>query len=146
MRSSSSLVRSLVKGGGLVLLWLLVPSIALAAQAGVSRGRVCDPQAGLTLHKLVRVTKSLSGPVAHPYSRGPAGLIDEGLRLQHAPHTSIDDDDAVIQNDAPAAFVDADTSVAFALEPIGVLARACVRQPKAHDFSPRSPRGPPVAG
>ncbi len=147
MRSSSSLARVLVKGGGLALLcWLLVPSVVVAASAaGRDTARVCNPWTLLTLHKLARVARSISGPVAHPFTRAPLDLSDGGVRLDHSVPPIPSDDDAAIQNDAPAACVDADANIAFVLAPIGLLARVCVHQPKARDFSPRSPRGPPVA-
>jgi hypothetical protein len=133
-----------MKGGGLALLWLFVPSLVMAAPAASRGARVCHPQTVLTLHKLARVARSFSGPVARPFARATIALPD-GVRLQRGVHATLSDDDAAIQNDAPAAWVDADTGLAFALEPLGLLARACVRHLKTHDFSPRSPRGPPAA-
>ena len=135
-----------MKGGGLMLCWLLVPSVVLAASAaGRDGARVCNPWTVITLHKLVRVARSISGPVAHPFTRAQIDLSDGGARLERGMRPVVCDDDAAIQNDAPAAWVDADTPLAVSLEPIGLLARVCVHQPKARDFSPRSPRGPPVA-
>lgn len=136
-----------MKGGGLALLWLLLPSMVSAAPAsGRGRARVCDPQTDLTVRNLARIARSFSGPVARPFTRAHPGLSNTGAQLQRGVRLVLGDDDAAIQNDAPAAWVDADTGLAFALEPIGLLARACVHQPSTHDFSPRSPRGPPVAG
>lgn len=134
-----------MKVGGLALLGLLLPSIASAATGG-RRGstRVCGPT--FTLRKLTRVANSLSGPIARPAAHTLLGLSDGGVLLQRGTRAARGDDDAAIQNDAPAAWVEPDAGLAFALEPIGLLARVCVRQPKTHDFSPRSPRGPPVAG
>jgi hypothetical protein len=106
---------------------------------------VCEPQTILTLHRLARVVRSISGPVARPATRAPLDESNAAVRLERGVHPILADDDAAIQNDAPAASVDADVSLALGLEPIGFLARGCVRQPKARDFSPRSPRGPPVA-
>jgi hypothetical protein len=136
-----------VKGVGLALLcWLLVPSVVVAASAaGRDGARVCNPWTVLTLHKLARVARSISGPVAHPFTRAQLDLSDGGVRLERGTRPVVCDDDCAIQNDAPAAWVDADTRLAVVLAPIGLLARLRVHQPKAHDFSPRSPRGPPVA-
>ena len=135
-----------MKGSGLVLLWLLVPSVASAAVAS-ARGAswVCKPKTILTLHKLARVAREASGPVAHRFMRAPLDLSDGGLRIERGVRQIFGDDDAAIQNDAPAARIDADVSLALGLEPIGFLARFGAHQPKAHDFSPRSPRGPPIA-
>jgi len=141
MRSSPWLVRALMRGSSLVLLWLLVPSVASeAAASGRSAPRVCKPQTILTLHKLARVVRSISGPVAH---RVGALDLDGAQHLDHGTRPIFGDDDAAIQNDAPAAWVDADVRLALGLEPLGFLRRFGVRQPKARDLSPRSPRGPP---
>ena len=135
-----------MKGGGLVLLWLLVPSIAAAAPASRhASARVCDPQT-MTLRKLERVATSFSGPVVPRSPHALPWLSNGGTRLRHSPRLGPSDDAEAIQNDAPAACVDADAGIAFALEPVGLLARSSVRPPKTHDLSPRSPRGPPVAG
>jgi len=148
MRSSSSLLaRLLVKGGGLALLWLLVPSIAAAAPAprhGLAR--MCHPHT-ITLHKLARIAASFSGPVASPHTADAfSRLSSGGARLDRGARLASSDDDVAIQNDAPAACTGADAGPAFALEPIGVLARTILHPPTTPDFSPRSPRGPPVAG
>jgi hypothetical protein len=146
MRFSSSLARALMKGGGLVLVWLLVPSVASAAAAsGRGGSRVCKAQALVTLNRLARVARSVSGPVAHRFMRAALDLTEGGERFERRARPFIGDDDEAIQNDAPAAWVVADVSLASGLEPIGFLARFGVRQPKVWDFSPRSPRGPPAA-
>jgi hypothetical protein len=147
MRSSSaSLARLLMKGGGLALLWLLVPSIATAMPAprhGLAR---CNPHT-ITLHKLARIAASFSGPVASRHKADPLPrLSNGGVRLDRDARVASSGDDAAIQNDAPAACADADAGPAFALEPIGVLTRAILRPPTTVDCSRRSPRGPPVAG
>ena len=145
MRFSSSLARALVRCGSLILVWLLVPSVASAAAAS-GRGvpGVCKPQTLVTLGKLARIARSVSGPVAHRFLRAALDLSEGGERLEHGARPLFGDDDAAIQNDAPAAWV-ADVGLAPGLEPLGFLARFGVRQPKAWDFSPRSPRGPPAA-
>jgi hypothetical protein len=52
--------------------------------------------------------------------------------------------DAAIQDDAPAARLDIDESVAPPLEPMGTLASARDSLPSHRTLSRRSPRGPPV--
>jgi hypothetical protein len=144
MRLPSSIVRILMKGGGLALLWLLVPSTVSAAPAPRRvPGRVCDPYA-IRLRRLPRVPKSYGGPVVQPSTRAQAGLSDVLVRLQRFIPASVNDDDAAIQNDAPAAWFDAAERPSPALAPLGVLVRAGVHHPNTHTFSPRSPRGPPV--
>jgi hypothetical protein len=134
-----------MKGGGLALLWLLVPSLASAAPVRRDSARVCSAHT-ITLRKLARIARSFSGPVAHRSTRPLPALFDASARLQRGSRTVATDDGAAIQNDAPAAWIDADAGPAFALEPFGVPARPRVRHSTTHDFSPRSPRGPPVAG
>ena len=56
-----------------------------------------------------------------------------------------DDDDAAIQNDTPAAHLDADERPVFGLRPLGVLAGPLDFHARSRAFSPRSPRGPPTA-
>jgi len=133
-----------MKGGSLALLWLLAPSMVSAAPAPRrGPGRVCDPYA-VRLRKLPRVPKSYGGPVVQPSTRAQAGLSDVVVRLQRGMPTSVSDDDEAIQNDAPAAWIDAAERPSPALGRLGVLVRAGVHHPNTHAFSPRSPRGPPV--
>jgi hypothetical protein len=144
MRFPSPVVRILMKGGSLALLWLLAPSMVSAAPAPRrGPGRVCDPYA-VRLRKLPRVPKSYGGPLVQPSTRAQAGLSDVVVRLQRGMPTSVSDDDEAIQNDAPAAWIDAAERPSPALGRLGVLVRAGVHHPNTHAFSPRSPRGPPV--
>jgi hypothetical protein len=147
IRFSSSPARTLMKGASLSLAWLLVLSSVALASSGPRRGagRVCDPSA-LTLRKQFRAPTSYGGPIATRSTRALAGLADADSLLQRGAAATADDDDEAIQNDAPAASIDAAERPSPALEPIGVLAHVCARQPKTHSFSPRCPRGPPVAG
>jgi hypothetical protein len=146
MRFTSSIVRKLMKGGSLVLLSLLIPTLATAASAPHRGGaQVCDPST-VPLRKLARLPKTIGGPLAGPSTRAAAGLSDAVAKVHRGSRTALADDDEAIQNDAPAAWHDADEDLAPGLEPLGSLARACVHKPTTHDFSPRSPRGPPLAG
>jgi hypothetical protein len=133
-----------MKSGSLALLWLLVPSVVSAHPVPRrGSGRVCDPYA-VRHRKLPSVPKSYGGPVAQPSTRAQAGLSDVVVRLQRGMPTSVNDDDAAIQNDAPAAWIDAAERLTPALGRIGVLVCSCLHHPSTHAFSPRSPRGPPV--
>ena len=132
-------------GSRLVFLWLLVPSIAAAAPAARSGlARVCSPHP-ITLHKLARTVRHITGPVAEPARHTLPGLKTGASRIERGGRLAASDDGAAIQNDAPAAWLDGDGILAFALEPVGELARSGRRSPHTHDCSPRSPRAPPVA-
>ena len=131
-----------MKAGSLVVLWLLCASVATAAPAHRrGRARVCDAHRA-KLAKLHRDRKPV-GPVAPPSTRALAGLADPTLLLKRGSGTNFDTDVDAIQNDTPAARIDAGLRLAPAFEPVGVVARISDRLPKLHRFSPRSPRGPP---
>ena len=51
---------------------------------------------------------------------------------------------AAIQNDAPAANIDADVRATPTLRPLGLLVGPLDWQPRTRPFSPKSPRGPPL--
>jgi hypothetical protein len=143
MRLSSSTIRAVMKASSLVVLWLLCASVASAAPAHRrAKLRVCDPH-GARLKKLQPHRGSVGGPVAPPSTRALAGLTDPRLVLHRGSTADADDDVAAIQNDPPAARIDAGLRLAPAFEAIGVLARIADRLPTLHRFSPRSPRGPP---
>jgi hypothetical protein len=145
MRLSSSMIRTVMKASSLAVLWLLCASVATAAPVH-RRGkvRVCDAH-GVRLKKLQPHPASVGGPVAPPSTRALVGLADPTLILQRGAAANFDDDVAAIQNDSPAARVDAGLRLAPDFEPIGVLARIADRLPKLHRFSRRSPRGPPYS-
>jgi hypothetical protein len=145
MRLSSSTARRVMKASSLVVLWLLCASVASAAPAHRrGRARVCD--AHVVKHRTLRThSTSVGGPVAPPSTRALVGLSEPTVLLQRGSRATLDDDVAAIQNDSPAARIDAGLRLAPDFEPIGVLARICDRLPKLHRFSPRSPRGPPYA-
>jgi hypothetical protein len=143
MRLSSSTIRTLMKAGSFVVLLLLCSSVATAAPAHRrARARVCDAHRA-KLAKL-RSERRPVGPVAPPSTRALAGLADPTLLLTRGGGTNFDTDVDAIQNDTPAARIDAGLRLAPAFEPVGVVARISDRLPKLHRFSPRSPRGPPV--
>jgi hypothetical protein len=65
--------------------------------------------------------------------------------LSRGTAAQLDDDDQAIQNDAPAARMDVDEHVRPGLRALGVLASSFDRLPDSSAFTPRSPRGPPLA-
>jgi hypothetical protein len=140
----SSPVRTLTVACSVVLLWLLSICVADAAPKPRHRtaGPICDPQT-TTIRKLPRNPKSYGGPVRTLSHRALAGLIDTASQMQRGTHADLDGDDAAIQNDAPAAHVDAEDSPIPALRPLGVLIGSLDLRLHTRTFSPRSPRGPP---
>src|SRR5207249_3176377 len=105
MRDLSSLVRTFLAAGSVALLWLACAQAASAAPGGRFAGPACDPQT-TTLRKLARQPKSFGGPLKKGRTLQLFGLTDPSARLLRGTHTTFDNDDAVIQNDAPAARID----------------------------------------
>jgi hypothetical protein len=135
----------LMRASCVVLLWLLSVSFAHAASTQGHRASAtkCDEHSA-TLKKLIRHAKSFGGPLARPPQRALFGLTDVTARLQRGARGNMDNDDAAIQNDAPAANIDADDRNTPTLQPLGVLVGPLDRRPRTRTFSPRSPRGPPL--
>jgi hypothetical protein len=130
--------------GGLMLLWLLSVVPASASARFAAAGPVCDPQTA-TLRKLARLPKSFGGPVKHTRSRELFGLTDPTARLRRGTHTTVDSEQAAIQNDAPAARIDEDGHAVPSLRPLELLAGSADGRPHSPVFCPRAPRGPPSA-
>jgi hypothetical protein len=128
------------------LLWLMSASYAHAATAPGrhSAGSLCDATT-TTVKKLLRHTKSFGGPLAHHPVRAMYGLTDLAARLRRGTHATLGDETAAIQNDAPAAHTDADDHLLPTLRPLGTLISSVERRPCTGAFSPRAPRGPPLA-
>ena len=103
---------------------------------------MCDAHAK-TGRRLIRHSKSFGGPLAK-VQRGPI-RTDLTARLHRHERATLDDDDAAIQNDTPAAHLDADERPVFGLRPLGGLVGSLDFRPRTRAFSPRSPRGPPTA-
>jgi hypothetical protein len=128
-----------------VLFWLLSVSLAHAASmpGHSATATKCDEHSA-TLKKLIWYAKSFGGPLAKPPQRALFGLTDINARLQRGAGGNIDNDDAVIQNDAPAANIDADGRNTPTLQPLGPLVGSLDCHPRTRTFSPKSPRGPPL--
>ena len=142
MRALSSPVHAFVTAASLVLLWLMSALPASAAPGGRYAGPICDPQT-TTLRKLARQPKSFGGPLKA--ARQLFGLTDPSARLQRGTHTTLDGDDAAIQNDAPAARIADDGRGLPSLCPLDLLARPVAGSLHSPAFCPRAPRGPPLA-
>jgi hypothetical protein len=141
-RVFSSTVRILVKVGSAALLLLLSVSISQAAPDSRRSAAVCEAHAK-AVRKLVRHPKAFGGPLAK-VQRGPI-RTDLTARLHRHQRAVLDGDDAAIQNDTPAAHLDADERPVFGLRPLGVLVGSIHFHARTRAFSPRSPRGPPTA-
>ena len=131
---------------GIGLLFLVTASSADAAWGPrhTAAGALCEAQPGAALRKLLRHPKSYGGPLATRPRLSHLGLrVDLTPRFQRAKRSHRGDDDAAIQNDAPAARVDAGDSAVSALRPIGFLIGYVDSHHRTRAFSPRSPRGPP---
>jgi hypothetical protein len=136
--------RFLVKAGSVLVVWLLSASVSYAAATPgrVGTGRACAATAA-KLQKLLQNPKSFGGPVAP--KRTLLGLTDiTALLTRGARAKNLASDDEAIQNDAPAARIDADDRPLPTLRPLGVLHASFARLPRTRAFSPRSPRGPPT--
>ena len=135
----------LMRASCVVLLWLLSASFAQAASAQGHRATVtkCDDHS-TTLRKLIRHARSFGGPLATRPLRALFGLSDITVRLQRSARANTDDEHAAIQNDTPAANIDAEGRATPTLQPLGLLVGPFDWRPRTRTFSPRSPRGPPV--
>ena len=126
--------------------WLLVCLAASIADAAPrSRRHVAPPRCTttLSLRVLLEEPQTGPGPLAHRGFRLPQGLPHRSTLFQRGSYAQLGDDDAAIQNDAPAAHVDTDDHVTPGLRPLGFLASAVTLISSRSVFSPRSPRGPP---
>jgi len=123
-------------------------SAAVADAAAVLRrgaaGPMCDAQT-VMLKALRRLPKSFGGPLKVPKQRAVTLSTDATARVVHAPLAPHQGDATLIQNDAPAARVDAGDRLTPSLRSLGVLSGVVDMRPSSRTFSPRSPRGPPVA-
>ena len=140
----SSPARISIAAGSVALLGLLSAASAAEAAPGYRRAsEICDAHT-TAVRKLPRHPKSFGGPVAHT-PRGLIRLADLTHRLQRGTRANLNDDDAAIQNDAPAARIAADERPTLGLRPLGVLLRPLDLHALTRAFSPRSPRGPPFS-
>lgn len=140
----SSPPRMLMRASCVVLFWLLSVSFAQAAAQGHRATTAKCDEHSTTLKKLIRHARSFGGPLARPPQRALFGLSDITARLQRSARANPDDEHAAIQNDAPAANIDADVRATPTLQPLGLLVGPFDSHPRTRAFSPKSPRGPPL--
>jgi hypothetical protein len=148
MPRSHSYPRTLLKAGRFVLPCLMLLACASEADAATQasssprrRLAVCDPRT--TSMRRVMGNRAALGPIAHRSSDAQVVVTDTTAQIRRASRARLDEnEEAAIQNDAPAARSLADSTTPV-LRPIGVLSSSFYRLPATTAFSPRSPRGPP---
>ena len=143
MHFLSPKLRTLVQAGSLVSVCLLSglwPSSAGAAPAPRTAKSVCDPQT-VPVRRLLRHPRSFGGPLKLPTLLGLNELTSHIART----HGNLGDENQAIQNDAPAARIDAEDRPVPTLRIVGLLVGSIDRHPRTLVFSPKSPRGPPTA-
>ncbi|HMD36142.1 MAG TPA: hypothetical protein VKH42_14290 [Vicinamibacterales bacterium] len=128
----------------LVSICLLWASSAIAATAPRGSKTVCDPQS-TAARRLVRHPRSFGGPIKLPPERTLLGLDELTPRVAHGAHANLGDENQAIQNDAPAARMEADDQPVPALHIVGLLVGSVDPHTRTLACSPKSPRGPPVA-
>ncbi len=129
--------------GSVALLSLLSFNVVEAAPRRGTSGPICDPQAPVA-RKLPRHPRSFGGPLKLPSSHALAGLQDITARMLRGTRAFLGDDVAAIQNDTTATGNDADDCLVPSLLPLEVIPSLDLH-PRSRAFSPRSPRGPPLA-
>lgn len=147
MRYLSQIVRTPLKSGAILVLMLLAASSAEAAHRShhTGAGRRATAARAVTLKQFKRTPHSFGGPVALPSQRLLVGLNDPTTRVTRATAPDDDDDASAIQNDAPAARCDFETRGVPVLIPLGLLVRPLDSRLCTGTYSPKSPRGPPIA-
>jgi hypothetical protein len=142
----TSAVRVLRLAGSVVLLWLLSAAVADAAPTPRrgAVGPVCDAQT-LTPKAPRRALKSFVGSLKAAKRRAVRISTDTAARIGHGPRVHRFADGAIIQDAAPAARADAGDCLVPSLRSLGVLIGAVDMRRLSRTFSPRSPRGPPLA-
>jgi len=118
-------------------------SVADAAPRRGTSGPICDPQVPVA-RKLPRHPRSFGGPLKLPSRHALAGLQDVTARIRCGTRAYLGDEAAAIQNDTTATGTDADDCLIPALLPLEIVTSLDLRAP-SRAFSPRSPRGPPIA-
>jgi hypothetical protein len=134
-------LRTLPKASSLVSICLLWASVASAAPAPRAARTVCDPQT-VAAKRLLRHPRSFGGPLKLPTLLALNELTSHVTRWTHG---NLGDENQAIQNDAPAARMDADDRPVPTLRVVGLLIGSIDPRPCTLPCSPKSPRGPPVA-
>jgi hypothetical protein len=133
-------MRSWISPGILIATWLLSvpcapssPVVGLAAQSDGGLQRLAGPLGPLP---------SAQDAFESIARRAAPGDVGASFRL--ATDDSDDGDDVIVQDEAPAARIDAGDGTAPALQPLGTLAPFGITLPAQRILSRRSPRGPPA--
>ena len=143
MRFLSPNPRSTVKASSLVSICLLWASVAGAAPAPRSGTKtVCDPQTAAA-RRLPRHPRSFGGPLKQATQL--LALDELTSHIARRIHGNLGDENQAIQNDAPAARMDADDRPVPTLRVVGLLIGSIDPHPRSRPCSPKSPRGPPHA-
>jgi hypothetical protein len=141
MRLSSSIARTLMRAVGPICLLAAglvgIVTVTDAAAAPAASVRSCHQRPSLA-----RLLGKRHPIILSEAAR--AGLVDTCAVLQCGSGARDDSDDAVIQDDAPAARIDLNDRVVPILEPIGTLTSHGPALPARRMLARRSPRGPPV--
>src|SRR5437773_7151463 len=141
-------LRTLVKGSrplilvSVCLLWTSVASAAPAPRSGAKA--VCDSQP-TAARRLPRHAKSFGGPLKLPSERTLVGLHDLTSHVSRRTHGNLGDENQAIQNDAPAARIDAGERPEPTLRVVGLLVGSIDAHPRTPPCAPKSPRGPPAS-
>lgn len=144
MRFVTSKVRMLIKAGLFVVPSLLAASIATATPMAAGATPHAQQARAARPHADVRQLSTLLRRLA---DHGPSHrLLATDLRphLQRRTGHPLADDDAAIQDDAPAASTD--ERVTPSLEPLEILPCSGSPLPSDRLVTRRAPRGPPTAG
>jgi len=142
------LLRTLTKTFFVTLLWLVTASNVDAAPSPrhSSAAALCDAHPTGALKKLLRRAKSYGGPLAAKRRLSRFGFhFDSTPHFERARRSDNGDAAAAIQDDAPAARITAHDGTLSSLRPIGFLVGQVDSHSLSFSFSPRSPRGPPLA-
>ena len=136
----------MMTAASIALLWLLgaSPSSEGARPDRTGRASVCDAQTP-TVRKLPHRPKSLGGPVARTRRLRSGLSFDLTARVHRTVRAHAADDRDVIQNDGAATGFDANDAAVAGLRPVGIVIGSVDRHLPAFAFTPRSPRGPPLA-
>lgn len=142
MRLSTSIVRTLTTARGpiaIVLVWLFGVFSATPASGAPATGKFRGCHQRPSLARLIAAKR----PVIILSEAARAGLIDTGAVHLRTARASSDTDEAVIQDDAPAAHLDLGDRAVPLLEPLGTLNGLGTAVPSHRMLARRSPRGPP---
>jgi hypothetical protein len=142
------LLRTLTKTFFVTLLWLVTASNVDAAPSPrhSSATALCDGAPNRRAKTAPPARSPHGGPLAAKRRLWRFGFhFDPTPHFERARRSDNGDDAAAIQDDAPAARITAHDGTLSSLRPIGFLVGQVDSHSLSFSFSPRSPRGPPLA-